>query len=424
MKKLILIILSFVPVLSLFSFASAEEPMTKPQHITVSELEALTEEICVSVKERTSFTAGIEGAAIALSNMLSGYGLSSSVQEFTVKKQVYENMFTATTKEYKSYNVVAETTPISGRKTVLITAPYANHYSDNPVMSGTGAEGALGTATSTALLITLAHYYEQHVEENVYNYRFALFSGTDEGNYGSRLYVENSANSLDDVILNINFERLGGGNVYYYTDEAATEHGKFIKEVAKDYAMRSFPQTGRVLLDMSTVSGLDYTHYAMLGDNATFMSEGKSCLELIGGSFRGLTSGDGKGFATNTKYDTFEHLCNVYPDYAEKLMTAGEFIIDLTSRAELKDVCLGAAQGYKVFTKTWIAYAIGLGIIVILILLLLLVTGRLEKKYPIPAQPKIKVAVFGSEYEDPKEDEIVVDIKHNDDNNDGNPFDI
>ncbi len=427
MKRFFVAILIFTMTL-LFVFVpqvSGSEASEAPSSVlNIADLKDRTEVICTTISRRTSFTDESESAAELLSEMLIRCGLTASVQSFSVKRQVYENFFTPSIAEYTSYNVVAQTTPVDGRKTVLITCPYANHYSDNPVFSGTGAEGALGTATSTALLIELAAYLQNNVDTNLYNFKFALFSATDEGNYGSKAYVENQENSLDDVIFCVNLERLGGGDVFYYTDEVATPHGKLVSEVAQS-DLKPFPSVGRVILDYSTVDGLEYSHYAMLGDNSTFMSEGKACLELIGGSFDGLRSGDGKGFATNTKYDTFLSLNEIYSDYADKLAAAGELVIELTSKSELSDaVSGGSAQWYKVYTKSWIAYAIGLGIIVLLIIALLWVTKVLDKKYPLPKQPKIKIAVFGSEFEDANEDEIIVDIKRKDDPKDDDPFDI
>lgn len=426
MKKLFfiaLLALMILPLIACGTFRSvrAEESEVKPR-ITDDEIKVLTKEICEEIKDRTSFvdeTEGGKGKAAAdwICERLLKCGLNAEVQLFTAKRQVYENFFSTTVKEYVSYNVVASTEQSRDKKTVLITTNYSNHYSDNPVMSGTGAEGALGTAATTALTLKLAEYFAAN--ETDYNVKFAFFSATDEGNFGSRSFVEN--NSISDVIFVINLERLGGGDTYYYTDEAPTSHGKLVAEIAKGYEFKAFPEAGRVLLEGSTVDGLDYVHYAISGDNATFMSQNKACLELIGGKFTGLKHSDGKGYATNTEYDTLENLETVYPDYAVSLSEVGEFIIELTSAPNLSEVCNGAAQGYKVFTESWIAYVICLGILVILILILILVSGHLEKKYPLPRMPKIKIAVFGSEYEEASDNEIIVDIKHN--NDDIDPFD-
>ncbi|MCH5164316.1 MAG: M28 family peptidase [Clostridiales bacterium] len=425
MKKIFAFIIAVCLILAPIVTVNTVKAEEVKNYIASEAIDNLIKEICDGLKDRTSFTDAIGLAAEKLASYLSeSENLNVDIQHFK-KTVTLPQGLAYVTKELESDNIVASVKNFdSNKKTILITTNFANHYSDNDFGKGVKAEGALGTAATTALTIELAKYLAS-LENPEYNYKFALFSGTDEGNFGSEAYKDKYLDG--DVILVINLERLGCGYTYYYTDEVRTAHGDFIKTVASRAGYKEFPTVGRVLLDYSTVDDLPYSHYAMRGDISTFLSAGKSCLELIGGEFNGLGDSERSSvYVTNTSKDTYEALVKNHIAYADKLSNAGQFVINLTSKAELKDVCLGAATSYKIFTKGWIAYVICLGIIVILILIMILVLQSFEKKYPLPTAPKVKIAVFGKEFEDFKENEIVVDIKHNEKTNDNdvNPFDV
>ena len=423
MKKIFAFIIAVCLIVALPLSINTVKAEDAGDYISAQALDELTKEICENLKDRTSFTDAIGIAAEKIASYLSASeNLDVDIQHFkktvTVAKGLgYEE------KEIESDNVVASVKNSDpAKKTILITTNFANHYSESVGGKGVKAEGALGTAATTALTIGIAHHLAS-IEDPQYNYKFAFFSGTDEGNFGSEAYKDKYLD--EDVILVINLERLGCGKTYYYTDEVKTSHGDLVDIISSPFRLEAFPTVGRVLLDYSTVDDLPYTHYAMRGDISTFLSVGKSCLELIGGEFNGLGDGEGsRVYVTNTSKDTYENLIANHPEYAIKLANAGRFVIEFATNGSLERVCQGAATSYKVFTKSWIAYVICLGIIVILILTMILVLQSFEKKYPLPTAPKVKIAVFGKEFEDFKEIEIVVDIKHNEDKNDVNPFDV
>lgn len=445
MKKLaifiVAVLFAIVPLTNV-SVAQAQPVVSATNAIAASEIDELTQEICNTLADRTSFTqaceiaaetirgkfdsssggGGIAAIAQTSDNFLSNENLTVEVDEFTINVNVAQGL-TYVQKQLTSYNVIAKVKNFDeNKKTVLITTNFANHYSTNDAYSGVNAAGALGTAATTALTIKLANYLASRSATNEYNYVFAFFSATDEGNFGSKRYVEKYLSS--DVMLVINLERLGCGETYFYTDESKTAHGEYIKEFSSSYSISEFPLAGRVLLQMETVDGLSYSHYAMRGDVSRFLSAEKACLELIGGKFNSLADNEGADeYVTNTSADTYENLVKNHPDYASKLSDVAQFVIELTSKSELKSVCVGAATAYKAYTKSWIAYVICLAILVILIVVLLIVTQKLEKTYQPPSPKKIKIAVFGREYEDFNKDEIVVDLQR-EKNNDVNPFDV
>lgn len=440
MKKIIVFFIALLclPFMSL-GFVHADEGYTV-RYITAEEIDSMTRKICTEIPRRTSFSDEIKEAAdmlagtdnsdselLAAGTVNSGEFLSDDldieVRPYTKTFNIQDG-FSYKPTEFTSYNIVASPkVKDPNKKTVIIATDFSNHYSsiENLVSRGTQAEGALGTAATTALAIKLANYLSQPdiANSSPYNFTFVFFSGTDEGNFGSEAFAAET--DFSDVMLAVNLERLGCGKTYFYTDEVTTSHGEFIKDFARDFNAEEFPQTGRVLLSMQTVNDLPYAHYAISGNNATFMSMGIASLELLGGEVSGLNFKDGGGAdLTNTSNDTYEKLVEYYPDYATKLADVATFVIELTAKEELESVCKGAASSYKVFTKEWIAYVICLGLIVILILVMILTIGHFEKKYPIPVAPKVKIAVFGKEFEDTNENEIIVDIKRNDDKDD--PF--
>ncbi len=440
MKKLFAVIVALLMTLPLFGVNKVNADSTHSEYITAEEIRVMTENICNFVWDRTSFTEAIKSAADKLAGngssselvavgasdveFLNGIYLNARVEPFTTSVRVTKG-FGYEQQDITSYNIFVSPKNFDPeKKTILITTNYSNLYGENFITKAMKAPGALGSAATTALAIKLANYMStpEFLENSPYNFEFAFFSGTYEGNFGSQAFIRDHAKEFDDnVILAINLERLGCGETYFYTDEAETSHGEFIEKFSDGYDVKQFPSVGRVLLPIQTVDDIKYSHYALMSDNATFLSNGMSCLELIGGDFTGLGDREGgEKYLTNTGFDTYANLEKYYPDYAEKLSSVATFIIELTAKEELKDVCVGAATSYKVFTERWIAYVICLGIIIILILIMILLINRFEKKYPIPTSPKIKIAVFGKEFEDINENDIVVDIKRNDD--DVDPF--
>lgn len=437
MKKLLIALIMICLAIMPFSsrvYALDGEPSTggdadvqateKFDEVTAEKIGALTEKLCndEKFKDRTSFTDSIKTAAEGIAALFDGDAYDVEVSKFEHEFVLGQNYFQTDRRTLASYNVVAKNKDFDkSKKTIVISAPYGNHYAAAFNNNGTGAAGAIYNSATVALTVNLANAIASR--DNKYNFVFALFSGTDEGNYGSDYFVKNF--DLSTVMLAVNLEKLGGGDTYFYTDEGETTHGDFIAGFSASYDLKQFPEAGRVLLDFSTVDGLDYSHYAMMGDIAPFLSVGKSCLELIGGDFSGLNNGDGvsdgkEALISNTEYDTYDTLVELFPNYADKLSAIGGFLLDLTDDAQLDSFCNGAAESYKVFTQGWIAYVICLGVIIILILVLILVTTKLEKKYPIPPPPKVKVAVFGKEYEDLKDNDIIMDLKFNDNDSNGN----
>ncbi len=443
MKKLFAVIAALLMTLPLFGVNKVNaESAAHPEYITAEEIKVMTENICNFVGDRTSFTDTIKTAADKLAGADSGSDselvalgttgvefldsvyVDAQVESFTTSVRVSKG-FGYEQQDITSYNIFVRPKNFNDdKKTILITTNYSNLYGENFITKAMKASGALGSAATTALAIKLANYMStpEFSVNSPYNFEFAFFSGTYEGNFGSQAFVRDHAKEIaDNVILTINLERLGCGETYFYTDEADTPHGEFIEKFSDGYDVKEFPSIGRVLLPIQTVDDMDYSHYALMSDNATFLSNGMSCLELIGGDFTGLGDSEGgEKYLTNTGLDTYANLEKYHPDYAEKLSSAATYIIELTAKEELKDVCVGAATSYKVFTERWIAYVICLGVIIILILIMILIVNRFEKKYPVPASPKIKIAVFGKEFEDIDENDIVVDIKRNDD--DVDPF--
>ncbi|MBR2967759.1 MAG: M28 family peptidase [Clostridia bacterium] len=446
MKKLLIIIAALCLIALPLTQASASVCIAEQQEsyaISATEIDELTKKICLDIADRTTFTdacldaanviAGVSSSAfpeqggaetVALSTAseyLEKEHLDISVEEYSISVTVSQGL-QSVNKDLTSYYVIAKTKNFDqSKKTILFTTNFANHYSANDAFNGVKAEGALGSAATTALTIKLANYLSTVVDAP-YNYVFAFFSGTDEGNFASADYVQNHLKR--DVMLVINLERLGCGDTYFYTDEAKADHDEFVFAKAANYNLKQYSMSGKALLQIATVSDLPYSHYAILGDVASFLSVEKPCLQVMGGDFsKSIGSEGGEVDIVNTKNDTYENLVKYHPTYASKISVVSGFLTNLALDTQLKDVCSSAANSYKIFTKTWIAYVICIGLVMIMIVALILTTNKLEKKYPPPPPRKIKIAVFGKEFEDINSDDVIVDLKRNK-NNDVNPFDV
>ena len=79
------------------------------------------------------------------------------------------------------------------------------------------------------------------------------------------------------------------------------------------------------------------------------------------------------------------------------------------------------AFDYSLLMKQWIPLLIAISVLLACGLVLIPVARHFEKKYPYkPTARRVKVAVFGMDYEDPKEGDVFIDVKRREDNN--NPF--
>lgn len=307
MKKFLVFLFSAVIVLSLFSVKTANAQDVSESDSTSNDLanriERTTQEICDTITDRTAFTSAGEYAAEWIAKRLKDLGIDNvKVQEFSEQATKMSGLKYETVTIY-GYNVTAFL-DFGKKDTVLFSVPLSNHYSANEGMSGTKAEGALYYATSIAFALELAKEYKGSAD-CPYNVAFAFVAGTDEGNFGSKKYIQ----SVDyNLMLVVNVERIGCGTTYFYAGERKSELSEKANSVFGEYDIKEFPYAGKIWLPMKVIDGAEYSTYAMRGDYASYVSAGYSTLGIIGGDFSGGVNSEGGEYVGLSPNDTFMNL--------------------------------------------------------------------------------------------------------------------
>jgi hypothetical protein len=217
-----------------------------------------------------------------------------------------------------------------------------------------------------------------------------------------------TAREKDDTLLFVNLRRFGGDNVYLYSEEVKTYHNSYLLGISNDNALglKTVPKNIAVI-DAVAVRRIPYAHWAMVGAHAPFLNAHINVANIFSGNLESMNLSDIEsskvGIRSGTTDDTFTNLVKDFPDYAKQMSAAARlaakalgsdgFIAAMEkSRAEFKN--------YDFAVNRFAAY-IALAIFLVFLGVALFLTARhFEKKYPfVPPTVKVKIPVFGSEYE-------------------------
>lgn len=385
--------------------------------------------------DRTPFSAGEANAAQYLMDEMSALSaFETQLQNFTY--QPYSN------KEqeiYSSQNVVSVYKSAQpNAKAVIIGANYDNQFgefntSSHKVLAATASHGAYLNGTGVATLLQLARRLQSQAPQLSYDVYIVFFGAGEMWNYGADKYVEEymSASMLSNTLLMINLQRIGGDKTYIYSDEVRTDHNDYLFSKVEQEGLY-FSKVPAHIPRMSAdyIDKLQYVHMGMVGASASFANRGVPYANIFGGTFDTFTLGldemkDSKN-VLYTENDTVRYLEENMTAYAYKMaetaqlvyatLTADDFISSIENTKQ-------TAFNYSVLMTPWIASVIVIGIILICSLILVLVAQHFSKKYPYkPEIKRLKIAVFGMDYEQKNDSDIFIDIKQN--SGDGkNPFD-
>ena len=372
--------------------------------------------------DRTSFRDGERAAAKWLEQELLSYGY--------VAEAGYESSETPLQRpftyggEYNSQNVTA-VYPSSAENApqILLTANYDNLHGTIGNLRGAGGAGALQNGTGVAILLALAEALMTERPELPFDVRFVFFGASEVGLIGSEYYVSEqmTARERADTVLVVGVRRIGGDYTYLYTDEVDTMHGDLFLDTAKSasYAVKAQPRD-IPYIPTEYKEGLPYATWGMIGDQIRFMSRDVNIVSLYGGNLETLNLGDIDGTNGTISYtadDTLAGLQAQYPAYGERMADAANLLYDAIRREDFLSVCRASAAekyDYTWLTKPAVVTGIVLGILVLSGVGLIFLVRHFEKKYPIkPLVRKLKIAVFGMEYEKPDEENIFVDVQPN-----------
>ena len=424
---------------------TAQPPVPETQVFSASEMQdALAEFVGGESGEeridRTLFGDGEKAAAKYLHDYMQSLGgFETSTVTFEYTPPVQNTRFASNKEEPKplvSQNVTAvRKSAVEGAKSVIIGADYDNQYADvksgnTAVLEGTKSAGAYRNGTGVATLMTLAKYIADNDVQLPFDLHIVFFGSGELWNMGADRYVKAmSAAFMEKTLLMVNLQHIGGDNTYIYCDEVVTKPETYLLSKAAHVGaeLKTVPVT---LPKMSAayLDGMAYVHYGMLGSTKSFADRGIPYANIFGGTFDTLSLGldemKGQSNVSYTENDNVAYLNEHMTGYAQKMAdTANMLISALTDENFIASVenAREDAFDYSLLMKQWIPLLIAISVLLACGLVLIPVARHFEKKYPYkPTARRVKVAVFGMDYEDPKEGDVFIDVKRREANN--NPF--
>ena len=382
--------------------------------------------------DRTPFSDGEKEAANYLLGEMSALdGFESELQEIAYRPYS-DNSETV----YYSQNVVSvRKSKTPDAKTVIIGANYDNQYgefalpqasrysSPQVLLNATRSSGAYLNGTGTAALLSLARKIALDGKDLGFDLYVVFFGCGELGSYGARTFVDGymTTSLLPRTVLMINLQRLGGDKTYIYSDEVRTDQQDYFTDRAAKTGMTlsTVPET-LPRMAAEYIDGLNFTHVGMLGGQAEFMKRGIPCANIFGGTFDtfsfGLEETSGAHTIAYTENDNIDYLEKNLSGYADKMAETADLIYGAFADPEFIssiENSRSTKEDYSLLTKAWIPSVIAIGVLLLCALALIPISVHFEKKYP--PKPKVvrrlKVAVFGMDYESPSEGDIFVDVR-------------
>lgn len=386
--------------------------------------------------DRTSFSAGEAAAAQYLSQVMGGL----TAWETQSNPFTYQPYSAKPEELYASQNIVSVyKSPASGGKAVILGANYDNQYGDfktssHTVLTATASSGAYMNGTGVATLLQLARAIDEQRPALDFDVYVVFFGAGEMGHFGAEKFVESymSAALLENTLLMVNLQRIGGDHTYIYSDEVKTDHNEYlfskVNELGLDF---SRVPTTLPLMPADYLEGMQYVHMGMIGANKAFADRNVPYANIFGGTFDtlqlGLDDTKGQKSVIYTENDNVQYLNDKLSSYSYKMAETAELLFASLVSPDFVSAVENTKQNvydYDWLMHPWIASVIMIGIILLSGLALVLVVKHLEKKYPYkPTVKRLKIAVFGMEYEEKNDSDIFLDIKPNAHSNDRNPFD-
>lgn len=432
MKRIIKVIcIVFAVVVAAFSLvacADAGAPshdVSQPKYsVTTSALEQKLSDFLGACKNRTTYSDAERRAAEYLNEQLLNYGYNNtSIKSFAVKETITVAQGREQEREMTSQNVVAVYSSdgsAATRKNVILGAYYDNLY-DVPYQGASGGYGvsaALSNGTGVATLLEIAQYLQNNKPALDFDVTIVFFGASAMSTAGAqRFYNDMTSAERAATVLMVELQRVGAKHIYAYSDSRKTQRESFFDGIAADNGLDIYKATQKspLITGLNSLNGIPYYQWVHSGVFSPFFNADIPTLNIIGGDWESmnLTDGDSVSF---TESDTLKTLKRNVPDYSEKMATAATLVIKSLEDGKFLSVMQYDRDNFPntdILNKEWIWYLIVLSVLFAAAIAMYFVLRRLEKKYPITVpQPKqMKMAVFGMDYEDKNSDNIYIDIK-------------
>ena len=387
-------------------------------------LDSAPDRTALSVDETPEEGNGEQAAAKYIAERLGTLtGRKGEIRNF--KKTLYED-------EFESGNVVfsvtapAENNP-NGDK-VIIGTHYDNAYSDSPMSGnyrgyayfvGTKAESAMAGGTSVAVMLRMCEYFAGISDELTVDVDF-VFYGMGCIDYGGaqEYYRELGQSGRSKICLAVTLDVIGGDNLIMYFDEQPTSYGKFIMGVTKSVGYENYvsePPASQADLPLKTVNSLPYTPYELLNESSVYFDNENVCVVTSGSDNTFLLyrqDGYGAPRVSGTASDTRKTLAAEFPDYAEQMSVTADLLSKVVTCQGFAEACREKNGSYGFWTSELAAYITCAALGAALFAVTVIAVSVLRKKYAEPEiKRNIKIAVFGMDYEEPRDGDIFFDIR-------------
>ncbi len=316
---------------------------------------------------------------------------------------------------------------------VIIGTGYGNLYG-NPAegFEHQSSTGAMQSGTGAATLMSIIDYCSRNAEtlfsQIDFDLVFVFFGSSGYNSLGAETYLKYMEPSERlGTLLMYNIGKMGGERLYLYSGEVQTDQERFLRDTASDWGLRYYTLPDNMpIIDGLYLDGVYYSHFAMLGDHAPFLEQDIPVASVFSGYYGGFNLSDleGKKGANlgNTANDTYYNLTQKRAAYAAQGSDVATLLLAALLREDFADVMQQTRKtvsDYSFWTNPFWAYMIVIFAIVAFSVVLIVLVKYFEKKYPyLPPVRRMKIAVFGMEYETKTEGDIFVDIKRP-----KNPFD-
>lgn len=397
------------------SYAVSEEKL-------VAELDAFME----ANEDRTSYNDGERLTAIYLQERLTEMGYADvALQDFAVEETLPDR----STLRCNSQNVIAYyRTNAENKKNVVLGAYYDNRY--GKAFNGATeykSAGANANGTGVATLLSIADELINNGSAHEYGFDVTIvfFGASYVTDAGARAFYRDgmTAEERKNTLLMVELQRLACDHVYAFSDERETKREKFFDTVAAQNGLDIYKPTGKspYITSAHALDGIPYFQWAQSGLYIPFFNAGIPTLNLIGGNWETIDmtdreSADG-GNISYTQDDTLAVIKRDRPDYSKRMAEAATLVLAAMDREDFVSVMTYDKEHFpdtSALTKQWIWYLTVVCTLIIVGVAMMFACTHISKKYPYvrPQPARMKMAVFGMDYEDKSAADIFVDIKN------------
>ncbi|MBD5131557.1 MAG: M28 family peptidase [Clostridiales bacterium] len=451
MKKLFkLITLIVCVVIALFSFvacsdygAPVDEANDPSYAVAPERMERILESFLTGHEDRTTFTEHEAVAAEYLQSVLTAdYGYDDvEIVEFKTIEGELVNL--------KSQNVVATYRAANrdeNTKNIVLGAYYDNRYSQAYANASTfRSEAALTNGTGVATLLGIASYLTMYEVELDFDVTIVFFGAGFITDAGAREFYNDylTGELRARTVLMTEFQRIGGDHIYAYTDARDNKRESVLTDISKANGLDIYKVTSKSpqITSAYALDGIPYYQWAHSGMFTCFHDGGIPIINIVGASWDGMDLTDREGVEHDnvsfSGYDDLKTLAANYPDYGEKMAAAATLMIRAMESDEFLPALIDDRANFPdtiVLNKLWIWALIVFVVMAVVLIAVTFIAAHLAKKYPVvaPKPPRMKMAVFGMDYEDKNDADVFIDFKNTADqeifpgipNNDPKPRDV